>query len=71
MIKKNKKTSIQPSTLHINGGFRGGFEKSAGFLNSFVSIEFIKWIAVDTLNRIDKKREGGEFTLEKFLSGFS
>jgi hypothetical protein len=71
MIKKNKKTSIQPSTIPINGGFRGGFEKSAIFLNSSVSIEFIKGIAVDTLNRIVKKREGGEFTLEKFLSGFS
>lgn len=68
MINKNRKTPIQPSTIHV---FQGGFEKSGGFLKMFVTIRNLKWKAVDSLPRIGQEREAGEFILVNFQNGFS
>jgi hypothetical protein len=71
MINKNRKTPIQPSTIHNINRFRGGFEKSGGFLKMFVTIGKIKEKAVDSLSGIVQERETGEFILVNFQNGFS
>lgn len=70
MNNKNKKTLIQPSTIHKLRNFQGGFEKSAEILKTYVTMRKIKEKAVDSLSRIVESREAGQFTLGNFLDGF-
>jgi hypothetical protein len=71
MINKNRKTPIQPSTIHNINRFRGGFKKSGGFLKMFATIRNLKWNAVDSLSGSGQEREAGEFILVNFQNGFS
>jgi hypothetical protein len=70
-IKKsslNKNTSVKPSTVPL---FQGWFKKMIKVADESLSCRFTTGIAMDGLDRIVFIREGGQFNLSNFFSGFS